>query len=138
MQEEVVKDPMQEVYDFIEECEAKIRDWVEVHGFKEEISPLGDQVIVRKFPDRSVSAGGIVLPGSSDEPVKQGQVIAVGPGRVIQGTKEILPMTLKVGQYVTYGQFSGNNTVRLNGEHFIIMREDEITGVYGRRPADQC
>jgi chaperonin GroES len=91
------------------------------------IRPLYDNVLVKRKDEETVSAGGIVLPGSAKEKPNQGEVIAVGNGALLD-SGEIRPLTVKVGNKVLFGQYSGN-TVKIDGEEFVIMRENEIYGV---------
>lgn len=91
------------------------------------IRPLYDNVLVKRKDEETVSAGGIVLPGSAKEKPNQGEVIAVGNGALLE-SGEIRPLTVKVGNKVLFGQYSGN-TVKIDGEEFVIMRENEIYGV---------
>lgn len=91
------------------------------------IRPLYDNVLVKRKDEETVSAGGIVLPGSAKEKPNQGEVVAVGNGALLE-SGEIRPLTVKVGNKVLFGQYSGN-TVKIDGEEFVIMRENEIYGV---------
>ena len=91
------------------------------------IRPLYDNVVVKRQEQESVSAGGIVLPGSAKEQPNQGTVIAVGGGKVLDnGTVQALQT--KVGDTVIFGNYSGNSIKHL-GEELVIMRESEIFGV---------
>jgi len=91
------------------------------------IRPLYDNVLVKRKDEETVSAGGIVLPGSAKEKPNQGEVIAVGNGALLENG-EIRPLTVKVGNRILFGQYSGN-TVKIDGDEFVIMRENEIYGV---------
>jgi len=91
------------------------------------IRPLYDRVVVRRKEEEETSAGGIVLPGSAKEKPNQGEVIAVGEGKLLENG-ELRPVALKVGDQVLFGQYSGNN-VKLDGEELIILGESEIFGV---------
>ncbi len=91
------------------------------------IRPLNDRVVVRRKEEEEKTAGGIVLPGSAKEKPNQGEVIAVGPGKLLDNG-EVRPLSLKVGDNVVFGQYSGNN-IKLDGEEYIIMSESEIFGV---------
>ncbi len=92
------------------------------------ISPLHDRVVVRRNQEEETSAGGIVLPGSAKEKPNQGEVIAVGPGAVLDNG-EIRPLAVKVGQKVVFGQYAGSNTIQIGDDELIIMNESEIYGV---------
>jgi chaperonin GroES len=91
------------------------------------IRPLYDNVLVKRKDEETVTAGGIVLPGSAKEKPNQGEVIAVGNGALLENG-EIRPLTVKVGNKILFGQYSGN-TVKIDGDEFVIMRENEIYGV---------
>lgn len=91
------------------------------------IRPLQDRVVVRREEEETKSAGGIVLPGSATEKPSRGEVVAVGPGRLLDNG-ETRPVDIKVGDKVIFGQYSGN-TIKLDGEELLIMSEGEIFGV---------
>ena len=91
------------------------------------IRPLHDRVVVRRVEEETKSAGGIVLPGSAAEKPSQGEVIAVGPGRVTENG-EVRPLDLNAGDKVIFGQYAGS-TVKIDGEELLIMSENEIFGV---------
>ncbi|ARU58303.1 MAG: co-chaperone GroES [Pseudomonadales bacterium] len=91
------------------------------------IRPLHDRVVVRRQEEETKSAGGIVLPGKAAEKPSQGEVLAVGEGRVLD-SGDIRPVGVKVGDTVVFGQYSGN-TVKVDGEELLIMSETEIFGV---------
>jgi len=92
------------------------------------IRPLHDRVVIRRQQEKATSAGGIVLPGSAAEKPNQGEVIAVGPGRVTSNG-ELQAMSVQVGDIVLFGQYAGNNTAKIDGEELLIMNESEIYGV---------
>ena len=91
------------------------------------IRPLQDRVVVKRQDEETTSAGGIVLPGSATEKPQQGEVVAVGPGKNSEDGK-VSPVDLKVGDHVVFGQYGGN-TVKIDGEEYLIMNESEIYGV---------
>lgn len=91
------------------------------------IRPLHDRVVVRRKEEEEKTAGGIVLPGNAKEKPSQGEVIAVGNGRV-QDNGEVRPLAVKVGDVVVFGQYAGN-TVKIDGEDLLIMSESDIYGV---------
>lgn len=91
------------------------------------IRPLHDRVVVRRKEEETKTAGGIVLPGKAAEKPSQGEVVAVGAGRVLDNG-EVRPLTVKVGDIVVFGQYAGS-TVKLDGEELLIMSENEIFGV---------
>ena len=91
------------------------------------IRPLQDRVVVKRQDEETTSAGGIVLPGSATEKPQQGEVVAVGPRKKSEDGK-VSPVDLKVGDHVVFGQYGGN-TVKIDGEEYLIMNESEIYGV---------
>ena len=91
------------------------------------IRPLHDRVVVRRLEEETMSAGGIVLPDSASEKPSQGEVLAVGPGKVLDNG-EVQAPTLNVGDKVIFGQYGGS-TVKLEGEELLILSESEIFGV---------
>lgn len=91
------------------------------------IHPLYDRVVVRRNEEEQTTAGGIVLPGSAKEKPNQGEVLAVGDGKLLENG-ELRPVGVKVGDNVIFGQYSGNS-VKIDGEEVIILNEAEIFGV---------
>ncbi len=91
------------------------------------IRPLHDRVVVRRKEEETTTASGIVLPGSATEKPNQGEVLAVGTGR-IQANGEVTSLAVKVGDTVLFGQYAGQ-TVKLEGEELLMMKEEEIYGV---------
>lgn len=92
-----------------------------------EIRPLHDRVIVKRLAAERTTASGIVIPDTAGDKPDQGQVIAVGPGKRDEQGK-LIPMGVKVGDTVIFGKYSGQ-TVKVNGEEFLVMREEDIMGV---------
>ena len=91
------------------------------------IRPLHDRVLIRREDEETKSAGGIVLPGKAAEKPSRGEVLAVGKGRLDEDG-DVIPMDVKVGDKVIFGQYAGN-TVKIDGEELLIMSETEILGV---------
>ena len=91
------------------------------------IRPLHDRVVVRREDEETKSAGGIVLPGSAAEKPSQGEVLAVGNGRLLD-SGELRPLDLKVGDKVVFGQHGGN-VVKVDGDELLVLSESEILGV---------
>ena len=92
------------------------------------IRPLYDRVVVRRKEEEATSAGGIVLPGSAKEKPNQGEIIAVGEGKVLDNG-DLRALAVKVGDTVVFGQYAGSNTIEVDGEELIIMGESEIFAV---------
>ena len=91
------------------------------------IRPLHDRVVVRRKEQEETTAGGIVLPGSAKEKPSQGEVLAVGNGRILDNG-DTKPLDVKVGDTVVFGQYAGS-TVKIEGEELLIMTESDIFGV---------
>ena len=88
--------------------------------------PLGDRVVLKQLVAEETTKSGIVLPGQSKEKPLQAEVIAVGPGGVVDG-KEVT-MQVAVGQKVIYSKYAGTE-VKLDGEEYIIVRQNDILAV---------
>ena len=93
--------------------------------------PLGDRVLVRRTDEEETSEGGIVLPGSATEKPSQGEVLAVGPGKTLDNGK-VQTVAVKKGDMVVFGQYSGSNTVKVDGEELVVLNESDILGVLGK------
>ena len=92
------------------------------------IRPLHDRVIVRREEEEAKTAGGILLPGSAQEKPNQGEVIAVGSGRILDNG-DLRPVDVKVGDTVVFGKFAGQDTIDVDGEELIILSETDIKAV---------
>lgn len=90
------------------------------------IKPLQDRVIVKRLEDSEQMRGGLYIPDTAKEKPQEGEVIAVGPGKVENGNK--IELTVKVGDKVLFGKYSGTE-VKLDNEEYLIMREDDILGI---------
>jgi chaperonin GroES len=91
------------------------------------IRPLHDRIVVRRMEEERTSAGGIVIPDSATEKPIQGEVIAVGNGKIMDNG-DTRNLDVKVGDTVLFGKYSGTE-VKLDGEEFLVMREDDVMGV---------
>ena len=92
------------------------------------IRPLQDRVVIRRMEEETTTAGGIVLPGAAAEKPNQGEIVAVGTGKPLDNG-ETRTMSVSVGDKVVFGQYSGSNTIKVEGEELLIMSESEILGV---------
>jgi chaperonin GroES len=86
------------------------------------IKPLADRVVVEAAPAETKTAGGLIIPDTAKEKPQRGKVVAVGNGKVDE------PMTVKVGDTILYGKYSGTE-VQIDGKEFLIMRESDIFAV---------
>lgn len=91
------------------------------------IRPLHDRVVVKRIEEERKTAGGIVIPENAAEKPDQGEVIAIGNGKILEDGK-IRPLDVKVGDRVLFGKYSGS-TVKMEGTEYLVMREDDIMGV---------
>jgi len=91
------------------------------------VRPLHDRVIVRRLDEEEKSAGGIIIPDSAKEKPIQGKVIAVGKGKSLENG-EVRPLDVKEGDTVIFSTYAGTE-IKLDGEAFLMMREDDILGV---------
>jgi chaperonin GroES len=94
---------------------------------KVNIRPLHDRVIVRRLEEETKTPGGIVIPDTAKEKPIQGQVIAVGKGKLLENG-DVRPLDVKPGDKVLFGKYSGTE-VKLGGEEVLVMREEDIMGV---------
>ena len=90
--------------------------------------PLHDRVVVRRLEQEEKTAGGIIIPDTAKEKPQQGEVVAVGPGRVEDGKR--IEMELKVGDKVLYGKYSGTE-VSIDDQQYLILRESDVLAVVG-------
>jgi chaperonin GroES len=94
---------------------------------KMNLRPLQDRIIVKRVEEEGKTAGGIFIPETAKEKPQQGEVVAVGKGKLTDDGK-VIPMDVKVGNKVLFGKYSGSE-VKLDGVDYLIMREDDILGV---------
>jgi chaperonin GroES len=98
------------------------------------IKPLHDRVIIRRVDENTTTTGGIIIPDSAKEKPQEGEVIAVGAGKYKEdGTRQKLDVN--EGDRVLFGKYSGTE-ITLDGEEFLMMREDEILGIIERAGAN--
>ena len=90
------------------------------------IKPLGDRVLIQADVAEEVTSSGLYIPDTAKEKPQQGTVVAVGPGKVENGTK--VDMSVSEGDKVLYGKYAGTE-VTIEGEEYLIMRESDIVGI---------
>ncbi len=100
------------------------------------IRPLYDRIIVKRVEQQRTTASGIVIPDSAAEKPEQGEVIAVGSGRLLQDGS-VRPLQVKTGERVLFGKYAGQ-TVKIDGEEFLVMREEDVLGVIETASADSA
>ncbi len=91
------------------------------------IRPLRDRVVVKRLEEQEQRVGGIIIPDTAKEKPQQGKVMAVGNGRINEEGK-VLPLDVKAGDTVLFGKYAGTE-IKLEGEEFLILREEEVLGV---------
>ncbi len=97
------------------------------------IRPLRDRVVVKRLEEQEQRVGGIIIPDTAKEKPQQGKVMAVGNGRINEEGK-VLPLDVKAGDTVLFGKYAGTE-IKLDGEEYLIIREEEILGVIEGAPA---
>jgi chaperonin GroES len=96
------------------------------------IRPLSDRIVVKRVEEQEATLRGIIIPDSAKEKPQEAEVIAVGHGKRLEdGT--LVPVDVKVGDHILFGKYSSSD-IKLDGEEYLIMREDEILGVVEQRP----
>jgi chaperonin GroES len=93
-----------------------------------DIRPLHDRVVVRRLEESETMQGGLYIPDSAKEKPQKGEVVAVGKGKRTEDGK-VLPLDVQVGDQILFGKYSGSD-IKLNANEYLIMREDEILGVF--------
>ena len=92
-----------------------------------QVRPLHDRVLVKRSSEEEKSKGGIIIPDSAKEKPIQGEVVAVGPGRVNEEGK-LRPLDVKKGDRVLFGKYAGTE-IKIDGDEFLMMREEDILGI---------
>jgi len=93
------------------------------------VRPLHDRLLVRRIEEKETVKGGIIIPDTAKEKPQEGEVIAVGNGKVLEnGTK--VAMDVKAGDRVLFGKYSGTD-IKIDGQEYLILREDEILAILG-------
>lgn len=91
------------------------------------IRPLQDRILVRRLEEKEVKKGGIIIPDTAKEKPQEGEVIAVGSGKIGEDGKRH-PMEVKKGDKILFGKYSGSE-VKIDDEEYLIIREDEVLGI---------
>lgn len=91
------------------------------------LTPLADRVIIKPLEQKEVKKGGIIIPDTAKEKPQEGEVVAVGKGKITEDGK-ILPMEVKVGDKVLFGKYAGTE-IKINDEDYLIMREEDILAI---------
>ena len=91
------------------------------------LRPLGDRVVVKATSRETVTKSGIVLPDTAKEKPQEGEILAIGPGKVLDNGKRVT-LEVKVGQKILFAKYAGTE-VKIDGEEYLILRESDIMGV---------
>ena len=90
------------------------------------LTPLHDRILVRRIEEQETVRGGIIIPDTAKEKPQEGEVIAVGKGKINEDGK-VFPLDVKAGDRILFGKYAGTE-VKIDGEEFLIMKEDEVLG----------
>ncbi len=94
---------------------------------KIKIQPLGDRLIIKAVEPKEVKKSGIIIPETAKEKPQEGEVVAVGKGKIAEDGK-LIAMEVKTGDIVLYGKYSGTE-IKINDEEYLIMREEDVLGI---------
>jgi chaperonin GroES len=97
------------------------------------IRPLYDRIVVKRIEEQETIRGGIIIPDSAKEKPQEGEVIAVGKGKRNEKDGTLVPLDVQVGDRILFGKYSGSD-IKLDGDEYMIMREDEVLGVLDATP----
>ena len=89
------------------------------------VTPLHDRILVKRIEEKETVKGGIIVPDTAKEKPQEGEVIAVGAGKLHEGKR--IPMDVQVGDRVLFGKFSGTD-IKIEDEEYLILREDDVLG----------
>jgi len=98
-------------------------DRTEVNEMTLNITPLHDRVLVRRLEEKETAKGGIIIPDTAKEKPHEGEVIAVGAGKLEKGHR--VPLDVKVGDRILFGKYTGND-IKIDDQEYLILREEEI------------
>jgi chaperonin GroES len=96
-------------------------------------TPLHDRILVRRVEEVGTTRGGIIIPDTAKDKPQEGEVISIGKGKISEEGK-VRPLDVKEGDRILFGKYSGTE-IKLDGDDFIIMREEEVLGVISGQPA---
>ena len=91
------------------------------------VKPLADRILVRRIEEMETKKGGIIIPDTAKEKPQEGEIVAVGPGRLNEEGKRIA-MEVKKGDRVLIGKYSGTE-IKIDGTEYVILREDDVLGI---------
>jgi chaperonin GroES len=97
------------------------------------IRPLYDRIVVKRIEEKEQMQGGLYIPDSAKEKPQEGEVVSVGKGKRLEDGK-LVPLDVSVGDRILFGKYSGSD-IKIDGEEYLIMREDEVLGILDAQPA---
>lgn len=92
--------------------------------------PLHDRILVRRIEEQEKTPGGLIIPDTAKDKPQEGEILTVGKGKINEDGK-ILPLDVRPGERILFGKYAGNEII-LEGEEYLIMREDEVLGILGK------
>ena len=96
------------------------------------IRPLYDRIVIKRIEEKETVKGGIIIPDTAKEKPQEGEVAAVGKGKRLEDGK-VVALDVQVGDRILFGKYSGSE-IKLDGEEYLIMREDEVLGILDAKP----
>jgi chaperonin GroES len=93
------------------------------------VRPLHDRILVRRIEEKETVKGGIIIPDTAKEKPQEGEVIAVGNGKILENGSKV-PLDVKAGDRILFGKYSGTD-IKVDGQEYLILREDEVLAVIG-------
>jgi chaperonin GroES len=93
------------------------------------VRPLHDRLLVRRVEEKETVKGGIIIPDTAKEKPQEGEVIAVGNGKILDNGSKV-PLDVKAGDRILFGKYSGTD-IKIDGQEYLILREDEVLAVIG-------
>ncbi len=96
------------------------------------VRPLADRILVRRIEEKETVRGGIIIPDTAKEKPQEGEVVAVGPGRLAEDGKTRVAMDVKKGDRILIGKYSGTE-IKIDGVEYVILREDDVLGVLSEK-----
>ena len=91
------------------------------------LTPLHDRILIRRVEEAETTRGGIIIPDTAKDKPQEGEVVAVGKGKVNDEGK-VFPLAVKEGDRILFGKYAGTE-IKIDGEDFVIMREEEVLGI---------
>lgn len=94
-----------------------------------DVTPLHDRILIKRIEEKETVKGGIIIPDTAKEKPQEGEVVAVGAGKLHEGKR--MPLDVQVGDRVLFGKYSGNE-IKINEQEYLILREDDVLAKLGK------